>query len=1155
MTAKLNTVKLPRALVALLMAFAILLGSVATGLAVLETDAADTYTTCASNTVTWQMIKDNPGCYYWYYEKGNTYCVLTAVESGSAHYVTLTRPDKSETRYLKLSSNDDSGSKYDWGSKAHTGVLYYKGNTSYTYYAKLTYNANGGSGAPSAQTGNNSSTSTSANVTFTIPNTTPTRSGYTFLGWAESGSAATPSYYAGSTYTFSASSTSSSSPTSKTLYAVWQDASAPTITNPATATGNDLSLSKTLSYDKNSDTYTITLKGNATAGASTGYTYTMDGYEKSYSYSNLKTGNYYYLYDGNYYQVLGLEYYSSNKGKTYYCGYFIANGTTYYLDKTPQAYSSSQLDTEHPGNSSSSKAYESGKSSKVSEGKELPLYTRSGSGSSGTTHGTACVLKDTINITYFDVSSATVTASPSSATKTIDRSSGLVTATNYNYTGNYNGTPLTVTISGIKAKDNAYGKTVASNSGNAGIYASSSASSALVSVTSPTVTLPEKQQEDTYELSVNDVYIDLKDNTRNGLVFLVGDTYAYPDWSFTINGVEASSGSKPSTDNYPYTLTIKDTSVLNQAGNMINASTANVGQTTATLTIKDLDGNVLATQDFNITVVDTSAYTVNWKNGNSTLETDSDVKKNSKPSYDGSKPTKAATAQYTYTFSGWSTDPNATTGSAVSDLPAVTEDVTYYAVFNQTLRSYNVTFKNGNAQLQSGTINYGTKPIYNGNTPTKADDDNYTYTFDGWTTNADGSGTIYTANTLPTVTGATTYYAHFKATEKPKNYELKVQDVTFDLANNTFTGSPAAGYGEDEMGVPDEGYVYIYYTLNGVDYDSDSDHEYRFVFEAEDTSIVNFEPTGGAGTSDFWFTIYGTPGSTIVTAKLYDVTNVTNVEPLATTTFTVTVYPFNITFKNGDETLEETTASLKQSPQYTKAEPTKDGYTFVGWSTNPNATATTGAYYPKGTVLPGATDNTTYYAVFEKNSTYTITWVNDDGTVLETDENVQAGATPSYDGATPSKASTAQYEYIFAGWTPEITKVNGDKTYTAVYVETPREYTVRFQYHDDTHVGDSWITNTKEYAYGTTPTAPSVKETIVDGNTTYTFTGWDREVSPVTGNITYVAQYKVETFIPETDASTDKKLLPTVTLLAVLATIATSAVLAADPKRRRRDEE
>ena len=102
--------------------------------------------------------------------------------------------------------------------------------------------------------------------------------------------------------------------------------------------------------------------------------YRVDGYDKKYSYSALNTGRYYYLYKGAYYQVKGLKYYSKDKGKNYYCGYFVKDETRYYLDKYPRAYTASQLDKEHPGDDDASEAYESCKMSKVSEGKELPLY-------------------------------------------------------------------------------------------------------------------------------------------------------------------------------------------------------------------------------------------------------------------------------------------------------------------------------------------------------------------------------------------------------------------------------------------------------------------------------------------------------------------------------------------------------------------------------------------------------------------------------------------------------------------------------------------------------------------------------------------------------------------------------------------------------------
>ena len=73
--------------------------------------------------------------------------------------------------------------------------------TSYT----VSYDANGGSGAPSSQT-------KTQDVTLTLSSTKPTRSGYTFLGWATSAGATSASYQPGGSYTANAS---------VTLYAVW----------------------------------------------------------------------------------------------------------------------------------------------------------------------------------------------------------------------------------------------------------------------------------------------------------------------------------------------------------------------------------------------------------------------------------------------------------------------------------------------------------------------------------------------------------------------------------------------------------------------------------------------------------------------------------------------------------------------------------------------------------------------------------------------------------------------------------------------------------------------------------------------------------------------------------------------------------------------
>lgn len=86
-----------------------------------------------------------------------------------------------------------------------------------TYYANIAFDANGGSGAPSTLYGNSQQTY----IVFTLPYNTPTRPGYTFLGWHRNKLSSEPEYYIGSQVTITNVSTVYPGPTF-TLYAVWQ---------------------------------------------------------------------------------------------------------------------------------------------------------------------------------------------------------------------------------------------------------------------------------------------------------------------------------------------------------------------------------------------------------------------------------------------------------------------------------------------------------------------------------------------------------------------------------------------------------------------------------------------------------------------------------------------------------------------------------------------------------------------------------------------------------------------------------------------------------------------------------------------------------------------------------------------------------------------
>lgn len=95
--------------------------------------------------------------------------------------------------------------------------------------------------------------------------------------------------------------------------------------------------------------------------------------------------------------------------------------------------------------------------------------------------------------------------------------------------------------------------------------------------------------------------------------------------------------------------------------------------------------NVPATVTGNISDIEavftrtTNTYTVTWKNGDTTLETDENVPYGTTPTYDGVTPTKATDATYGYTFDGWD---DGTSVYAVDALPTVSGAVTYTAHYN-----------------------------------------------------------------------------------------------------------------------------------------------------------------------------------------------------------------------------------------------------------------------------------------------------------------------------------------------------------------------------------------------------------------------------------------------------------------------------------------
>lgn len=132
---------------------------------------------------------------------------------------------------------------------------------------KVSFNANGGSGAPSAQT-------KWKDQTLTLSTTKPTKSGYTFVGWGTSTTDTTKDYSAGGSYTANASDT---------LYAIWSK----TITLAYNANGGSGAPSSQSATVYNATTsYKFTLP--STKPSKSGYTFlgwSMNSSATSASYS------------------------------------------------------------------------------------------------------------------------------------------------------------------------------------------------------------------------------------------------------------------------------------------------------------------------------------------------------------------------------------------------------------------------------------------------------------------------------------------------------------------------------------------------------------------------------------------------------------------------------------------------------------------------------------------------------------------------------------------------------------------------------------------------------------------------------------------------------------------------------------------------------
>ena len=208
---------------------------------------------------------------------------------------------------------------------------------------------------------------------------------------------------------------------------------------------------------------------------------------------------------------------------------------------------------------------------------------------------------------------------------------------------------------------------------------------------------------------------------------------------------------------------------------------------------------VAATENttYQLVLVETDKYAVKFMNGNAEIGSTQYVVAGGKATAPAD-PTKDATAEFTYTFDGWYTA--AEGGEKVTDF-TVKGEATYYARFVSTTRKYKVKFMNGDEQIgETQTVAYGTAATAPAN-PTKDATAEFTYTFDGWYTAAEGGEKV----TDFTVKGEATYYAQFTATKNRYT-------VTF-ISNGTTIQTESLEYGSPIVApsdpIPETDYLFI----------------------------------------------------------------------------------------------------------------------------------------------------------------------------------------------------------------------------------------------------------------------------------------------------------------------------------------------------------
>lgn len=205
-------------------------------------------------------------------------------------------------------------------------------------------------------------------------------------------------------------------------------------------------------------------------------------------------------------------------------------------------------------------------------------------------------------------------------------------------------------------------------------------------------------------------------------------------------------------------------------------------------------------------------------------------------------------------------------------------------------------------------------------------------------------------------------------------------------------------------------------------------------------------------------------------------------------------------FENGG--VYETVHTWSFETDISSASPTLANHTFLGFYEDVNLNAQKDASEAYITAISASTARDVSLVADYAIDTYTVTWVNYDGSELEVDTSVPYGSDPSYDGQTPQKPSAGRFSYTFKEWSPAFSPVTEDVTYTATFDEVEDTTSYYITYEDGVAYREVFPSMTFMALYGdATPQFPYIPK-----RAGYVFATWTPTLEDtVTGDKTYTA--------------------------------------------------